>query len=119
MSTLKQQILDAVDVQLEPIEIPEWACTATLRSFTGIERQRVVSKTQEKDRKAQEVVALLVVLGLGDESGKRIFDDKDVPAIMQKSAAVVERLGIAIAKHNGLHTEANEDAKKSLPTTPA
>lgn len=118
--SLKNEILACKDQRLEPFEVPEWNATVYLRNLNGHERQRIFVKHKEIEGTARyyDVTALVVVLGLGDESGQRIFEDKDITTILNKDGAVLERVASAIQKHNGLHKEAVDDEKKDSETIP-
>lgn len=104
---IKEHILAAVDTSVQAIEIPEWACTLYIRSWTGKERNSILKYKDDPDKLYQKVL----VLSIADESGKAVFSDQDAEAIMGKNTAVLERIVLAAMKHNGIG--ALETAKKN------
>jgi len=111
---LRQEIINAKDTRTVEHEVPEWKTTVYLRSFSGGERQRVLNKYTECEaqKKYYDVLAFMVLLGVGDENGNRVFSDNDLDKVLAKDAIVIERLGSVLAQHNGLHKEAVDEAKK-------
>jgi hypothetical protein len=101
----KDAILSAKDFTTTEVEVPEWGGTVTVRGLSSKERDRMeaeVAQTQD----LQNFRARLVVMGIVDENGDRIFADKDANALGQKSSVVVDRLFDAVRKLSGMDDEA-------------
>jgi hypothetical protein len=99
----KDDILDKEDRATEIVEVPEWGGAVTVRALSGTERdhyegsmvryQRTDKGTVEiKSVETENVRARLVSLSVVDEEGKRMFAEKDVLALGDKSAAALNRL---------------------------
>ena len=123
-NTLKDMILGADDIDYRDVEITEWNnVTVRVKALTDYQLGDYQAKTlamralaakgdngsdgvdiQYKDRKA-EVVAMCLY---DPETDKRIFQDKDAPALGKKSAGVVNGLYALITKLSGLDRNFDE-----------
>lgn len=123
-NSLKDLILGAEDIDYRDVQIPEWNdVTVRVKALTDYQLGEYQAKTlamralaakgdgnsdgvdiQYKDRKA-EVVAMCLY---DPETDKRIFADKDAPALGKKSAGVVNGLYALITKLSGLDRNFDE-----------
>jgi hypothetical protein len=99
----RDEILAAEDRATEVVEVPEWGGAVTVRAMSGTERDRyegsmVRYRRTEKGTveieavETENVRARLVSLSVVDEEGKRMFAEKDVLALGDKSAAALNRV---------------------------
>jgi hypothetical protein len=99
----KDEILAAEDRATEVVEVPEWGGAVTVRAMSGTERDRFETESVSFGRTNQgglqisgpqtnNVRARLVALTVIDTEGKRMFADKDVLALGDKSAAALNRV---------------------------
>jgi hypothetical protein len=99
-------ILEADDLQIERVPVPEWGGEVLIRGLTGRERDQFEVSIQMPGSKARPKVdnirARLVALAVVDEEGKRVFSDRDVQALGRKSAAVLDRLFDVARRLSGL-----------------
>ena len=119
----KQQILDANDRKLEPVEVPEWGGTVYVRTLTGTEKDaylarhvKAVDGQQTFDRNG--ATEQLVAMALCDESGNRLFTDLEARKLGEKNANVLERLVEVATKLNKLGADGLEEAEKNSEATP-
>ena len=111
----RDDILSAEDGDLQPLEVPEWSGTVYVRSMTVAERDRLEASMFRPNGKInmKNISARTVVLCTCDETGKRLFTEKDADALGRKSAAAVNRIFKVAQKLAGITPEAVEDAEKN------
>lgn len=116
----RAEILAADDLDLTPVEVPEWGGTVYVRSMTGKEhlawerdiRARVVAqRTAAADTDDQALGDMLADQGVHvdllvrcvcDENGELLFTADDIPALEAKAYTVLEPLIRAAAKASGI-----------------
>jgi hypothetical protein len=128
MSILNRDaILGAEDKNYEDVDVPEWGGTVRIAGMTGADRNSyqasmvVLSPNGTVQRlNMQDQLAKLISRCLIDESGERLFSDKDIKALSAKSGAVLDRLGDVAMRLSGLRKEDVEAAagksEKTLST---
>ncbi len=126
----RNAILAASDIQQESVEVPEWGGSVIVRGLTGAQRDRfeasMFGQRQGKPVfRLQNLRAQLVMLSVVDEQGKQLFDESDVMALGQKSAAALQRIWNVAQRLSGL-TEAdveeltkNSESDQSASSTSA
>ncbi len=102
-----QTILDAQDLAIVKVDVPEWPCPVYVRVLSGIERdnweQCVEKAKQNKDGMDNlDVLAGLVIRTVCDEVGNRLFADEQTEALKEKNSTVLIRLAAAAQKLNAL-----------------
>lgn len=97
------------DTKALPVEVPEWQCTVFVKTWTVAERAGFLDQFNGGDR--GKLLGVLVASCLCDEHGNRLFNADDVQALEDKSAAVLDRLGLLALKHNGIDRTAVDEAK--------
>ena len=113
MSSLRDQILAASDIEREVVEVPEWDCTIEVRSPSGEARGRIAAVVNDTDANYQLLYPALLLPSLFDpESGERIFGDDDGEVLNAKNGAILERLATVALRLSGVTVEAVEEAKK-------
>lgn len=119
MNLTKDQILEANDLQNQPVQVPEWGGTVFVRSMTGADRDAfeasmvTINPDGSRVPDMRNLRSKLVALTLVDEAGNRLFDVADIPRLALKSAAALERVFEAAQRLNGLGAKAEEDAVKN------
>ena len=109
--SLKEKILAAVDLPSEPVAVPEWDCTVHMRTLTAAQRDKF-AESCERD-KFGNVRARLVSLSMTDETGQRIFSDKEIDALGGKSGMVLDRLFAVASRLNGFSAKDAEELEKN------
>jgi hypothetical protein len=115
----KADILAAQDLQYEDVAVPEWGGTVRVRGLTGRERdafEAAVASARGKDVKLnlQNVRARLAALSVVDADGARVFDERDINALGDKSAQALERVFQAAMRLSGLTPGDVKDLTENL-----
>ena len=116
MGTLKDAILSVDDRKKEQVEIEEWGQTVEVRSLSGKERAQIMRMTVDKkgDVDTEKLYSVLLIKTLYDpESGELIFSDDDAPALLDKNAAVLKKLGRVAFQLSGFGEQALVNAEKN------
>lgn len=99
----REDILGADDRTTEVVEVPEWGGAVIVKPLSGTERDQYEASfvTYRRNEKgAMEVAGIqtanvrarLVSLSVVDGEGKRLFAEKDILSLGDKSAAALERV---------------------------
>lgn len=99
----RDDILNADDRKTEIVAVPEWGGAVTVRSLTGLERDRYEGSMVSYKRNAKgvpeidavetdNVRARLASMTIIDEAGGNLFTEGDVLILGMKSAAALERV---------------------------
>jgi hypothetical protein len=107
-------ILQADDLLVEDVEVPEWGGVVRVRGLTGAERDdfeaSVVEQRGKKTRlNMQNFRAKLVVRVAINGDGQRLFSDKDASRLGQKSAAALQRVFEVAQRLSGLSDQDVEE----------
>lgn len=103
----RDAILQADDLLVEDVEVPEWGGVVRVRGLTGAERDAFESEIVElRGKKAklntQNFRAKLVRRSVVDEDGQRLFSDHDAQLLGQKSASALQRVFDVAQRLSGL-----------------
>ena len=115
----KDEILEALDLKSQPVDVAEWGGTVLVRSMTGADRDAFENSmvTVDADGKRKpdmaNLRAKLVALTVVDEANNRLFEVSDVERLALKSAAALERVFDAAQKLNGMGAEQQGEAVKN------
>lgn len=112
----KEQILNADDLELAKVPVPEWAKDefVWVRGMTGTDRDAFETRcAKAKEMKNFENVrAELLVYSITDEKGNRLFTKDDISALNKKNAKVIDRLVEEAKKVSGISDDL-EDLEKN------
>jgi hypothetical protein len=120
----RDQILAANDLRKETVEVPAWGGSLTVREATALERDEyeesiltphlnAENKPELKPDFRNSKAKLLVKCIIG-ENGERLFSDKDVEMLGQKSAQAVDLVFQVIRRLSGMTLESKEELEKNL-----
>jgi len=114
----REQILKVDDLQFEDVEVPEWGGVVRVRGLTGTERDAFEESIIDQRGKKTRVVmanlrAKLVAQSIVDEDGRRLFSERDVGALGEKSAAALQRVFNAAQRLSGISDEDVEELVKN------
>lgn len=98
--TLRERILGCNDLKAAQVQCPEWGCAVTVKEMTVGERADFEATVSGKPNR--EIMAWWVAASVRDDDGKLLFEQSDVPQLLEKSADVVLRIWDAVARLNGL-----------------
>lgn len=114
----KDQILGTDDRQAIEEEVPEWGGSVLLAPMSAIERDAfeasmLDNKGKSDKNRLRNFRARFIASCIVDESGNRLFSDKDIVALGQKSAAAVSRLFEKCRDINGMTDSDVEEIEKN------
>lgn len=110
----RETILQAQDLPMERVPVPEWGGEVIVRGLTAAERdqfEQSIVETRGKNTKVnlRNIRAKLVVLCCVDEQGNRIFCDEDAEVLGRKSAVALNRVFEVAQRLSGLRPEDVEE----------
>lgn len=112
----KSRIL-ASPPKFEAIHIPDWGGDEgkySIRVLTGRELDQLSKLLKESIKGNVELIReQMVILFLGDESGKRVFEMSDLEKVSALDGMVLERVAREGVRVNKLTDEGVQDAKKA------
>jgi hypothetical protein len=121
----KQAIFGISDLITQRVEVPQWGGYVLIRSLTTKERGRLeLSIHERKGVNVAENLALLrsrmVMLSVVNEEGARMFDDRDIERLEEKSAAAMDLIFTAAMRLSGItKSDVDELTKNSEPVQTA
>lgn len=120
----REQILGADDRPLTKVDVPEWGGHVFVRVMGGDERDEFEALQYQRNGASAKLNfrsfrARLVALTVTDESGNRLFDEGDVAALGQKSAAALDRVMSAASNANAFSAADVEDLTKNCESAPS
>lgn len=107
----RDQILNAPDLKIAFVDVPEWGGTATIRVMSGLARDRFEAGLAKEP--GNNLRARLVALCLCDEAGKLLFSEADLVALGEKSAPALHRVFEAAIKLNAIGKDGVDEAEKN------
>lgn len=118
----KDQILEADDLETKDVYVKPWGGHVRIRTMTAYERDQFerkmfASRSGSKKDRVENIRATLIAMAVVDEDGKRLFTDKDVKALAQKSAAAMDRIFSETQKLNAVSNEDVEEMAKNSEET--
>lgn len=114
MTSLREHILAADDIERQEVHVPEWNCTIWVRSCTI--GDTIAWETLDKPMK---LMLMTVIACSCDEEGNALFTYKDAPVLEMKSVAAITRIFQVASKLNKLDDEEVEDIQADFLDTPA
>lgn len=114
----KDMIFKAQDIETVELQIPEWGGAVFVRGMTGHERDKYESSLYQQRGKNQQLNlrnarTKMVVLCTVDQEGKRIFDDKEIGRLSQKSARAIDRIFDLARELSGMTDEDIDELTKN------
>lgn len=111
----REQILGAVTLRTEDVEVPEWGGVVRVSEMTGTSRdaweQSLVPRETGGPANIANIRARLVAACAVDDKGRRLFTDVEAEELGQKSALALERIAKVAQRLNGLTADEVETAK--------
>jgi hypothetical protein len=112
--SLKSRILNADDIPIEIIEVPEWGdVKLEVRGMNGKERAGFLRRTTADGGEVsfEKFYPELIIATVFDpESGEKVFGPADRDNINTKSGAALERVAAVAQRHSGLGASDVDDA---------
>ena len=123
---LGREILEIDDIVFEEVDVPEWGGKLLVRSLSGAERDAyelsiVVIKGTKTSLDMSNMRARLVSMSVIDDkkTRKRVFSDRDVTKLGNKSGKALDRVFTACQKISGLESDSLQGALENLALTPS
>jgi hypothetical protein len=118
----KDQILKADDLKTSIVDVPEWGGQVQIKQMSGSDRDAFEQATYRKNGSNYEVNlrdmrARLCAMCIVDESGSRMFEDKEISDLSKKSAVALDRVFSACQELNALSNKDVEELGKDLGQT--
>lgn len=113
------EIRKAQDIQIEPLEIPEWGGTVYTRTISGTGRDELERAIAEKTPGGKSRVsqvnlrARVAVRVLCDSTGNLLFKPEDAEELGKKSGKALERIFDRACLQSGLMAHGVEGAAKN------
>lgn len=98
MKDLRAEILAKDDRQFEVVNVPEWGVDLRVYAMTTRDKTRIEKLFASEDGVPDNVFAQIVQMCVCDESGVRVFTEKDVDLLQDKSSCAISRLYKAAMK---------------------
>lgn len=118
----REAILQADDIEIRKVEIPEWGGYVYVRGMTGKERDDYeASLVKQRGRDTQvnmrNARAKLVVLCAVDEQGNKLFSESDIAKISRKSAKAIDRIFAVARELSGITEDDMEELTENFDET--
>jgi hypothetical protein len=102
----RDSFLSQKPTRTREVDIPEWGGIVRVKALSGAERDAIEQKQFDQGRRSTRVTvagfrARLVVFGVIDEEGNRIFNESDLPAINEMDGSVIDRIATAVSELSG------------------
>ena len=121
----RTEILEASDIKVQEVAVPEWGENAAVyvKGMNGAERDKfegslITMRGKDKQMNMANIRAKLASMSVCDEKGKRLFNENDVQALSQKSAAALQRVFAVAQKLSGISDEDVEELAEELKNDP-
>lgn len=117
--SIREQILNADDIETELVEVPAWGVTIEVRSMDGRSRTRLLKSAADNDgvvdmeRMYPEMV---ILCSFDPETGERIFTADDVDALLSKAAGPLELIATTAMRVSGMTGDSVDVAGKDSPS---
>jgi len=106
----RDDILNANDICIERLPVPEWGGVVHVKTLTGEERDKIEEAIisigadgKPKQAKMENLRSLVAFYGVCDEQGKRLFTEaKDIVSLTKKSASALDKVVAKIQSMSGM-----------------
>ena len=111
-----EQILDAIDLPAEDVEVPEWGGTVRVQGLSGTERDKFEARfVNDKggaspSRGLEMFRARMVAACVVDADGKRLFrSEAEIKRLGEKSASALTRVVDTARRLSGMTDEDQDE----------
>lgn len=119
--SLRDLVLNASDLPVETVNVPEWGAAVYLKPLNGLVREQWGESWDKykQDNNLPDSIddshyhAVALVHALSDEHGSLLFGMADVPSLRGKSPHVLKRLYGLFKDQNKLNVDAVENERKN------
>jgi len=94
MELTREQILEADDLQIKAVDVPEWGGVTYVRTINAEDYAKYVRSNVDANGKAtmDNYIARYCAFTICDSKGNRLFTDNDAIALGKKYSSVMARL---------------------------
>ena len=120
MTLTREQILEAKDIQMKKINVPEWGGDIYVKGLSGIANEKfqesIIEIKEDGKRKVtyKYMRAKLLALTICDENGNLLFSEEDIEALDNKSSYVLSIIYETAQRLSGLTKGDIENLRKNL-----
>lgn len=128
MTLNRDDILQADDIEIERVPVPEWAkgkskeeAFVCVRGMSGTERddfEAALFSARGKGPAIKNIRAKLASYTICDEAGGRLFTDAEVLTLGKKSARALQRIFVVAQRLSGIGENAITEYKEALEEVP-
>lgn len=118
--SIREQILNADDIETELVEVPVWGVNIEVRSMDGRSRTRLLRNAASSDGGVDMETLypeMVIQCSFDPETGERIFNEDDADVLLAKAAGPLELVAMAAMRVSGMTGNAVEVAGKDSPST--
>lgn len=122
----KSQILAADDRTHEDVPVPEWGGAVRIVGLSGKERDAWESSLlvlgpngSVQRRNSKGARAGLLARALVGEDGERLFTDKEIAELNEKSGAILEKLAVVASRLSGIGKDQVEEKAGNSGAAPS
>jgi len=115
MILTRDQILNASDIGIEKVSVPEWGGEIYVKAMSLGDRNKCSLCLFDTDEKGEQIAkkdvdynTVMLAFTLCDKKGKLIFSEEDIEAISNKSTKATDRC-LEVAKRLNNFTEEEVD----------
>lgn len=118
--TLRDQILNADDLTIEPVDVPEWGVKVGVKSLTVAEQQQFLNAVRKRGVDGFELdrgkfpIQLLIRTVVDPKTGGLIFEQADAAALARKSGKATARVLMVAVDLAGLGADQVDEAIEDL-----
>lgn len=118
VDVIRKAVSAAKDITLEEMEIPEWNTTIWISALTYKERNAALKGASlAPDREfsteeAQKFFMQVIITGVRDSEGNKVFTQNDVEMLMNKNSAVIDRIGAKVTDVSGFAPEIRDQVRR-------
>lgn len=118
--SIRDQIIQADDIQIEQVPVPEWGVTIEVRGMNGAARARYMEMFRDEETGRINYPALYPTALIEccyipdgmDGAGGKVFREGDEDIINQKSGKALERVAAVAMRLSGMNEDSEEKAGK-------
>lgn len=117
----KDQILNAKDLHTETVDVPEWGGEVMIRVMRGVDRDAFenLCARHKGIQNVPNVFARLCGMCICDDAGNRLFSEKEIDALGQRSCVALGKVWDAAIRLNRLNADEIESAEKNSEAAPS
>jgi hypothetical protein len=113
--SLRDRIFAVDDLQREIVMIEQWGIEVEVRGMSGAARAAIIQNAASNNGNldfGKMMPELVISCTFDPETGEQVFDDSDLPNIMSKSGAALDKITTIAMRLSGFGADAVDEAGK-------